>query len=216
MSSRSERINYSVDGYVCQFPPILQDYIKQVEDVIPNGNCGFRAIAVCLRLGEDAWATIRYNLMEELNTFWDQYVAIFGSEERAYHIQNSLNFFATDRGAPVEHWMTMPDMSLLIASRYNVILHVLSQLQSLTYLPLRSTPPPLYQHVAIAIGHVNNNHYVLVALTKGYLVPLIMYQWKHFRYDCIATRATPYTKQLDAYMQHTRSRFPPETIVLED
>ncbi|XP_038698020.1 uncharacterized protein LOC119995579 [Tripterygium wilfordii] len=216
MSSRSERINYSVDGYVRQFAPILQDYIKQVEDVIPDGNCGFRAIAVCLRLGEDAWATIRYNLMEELNTFWDHYVTIFGSEKRAYHIQNSLNFFATDRGAPIEHWMTIPDMGLLIASRYNVILHVLSQLQSLTYLPLRSTPPPLYQHVAIAIGHVNNNHYVRVALTEGYPMPPIMYQWKHFRYDCAATWATSYMEQLDAYIQHTRSRFPPETITLED
>ncbi|XP_038698030.1 uncharacterized protein LOC119995588 [Tripterygium wilfordii] len=216
MSSRSERINYSVDGYVRQFSPILQDYIKQVEDVIPDGNCSFRAIAVCLRLGKDAWATILYNLMEELNTFWDQYVAIFGSEERAYHIQNSLNFFATDRGAPIEHWMTMPDKGLLIASRYNVILHVLNQLQSLTYLPLRSTPPPLYQHVAIAIGHVNNNHYVRVALTEGYPMPPIMYQWKHFRYDCAATWATSYMEQLDAYIQHTRSRFPPETIVLED
>ncbi|XP_038708591.1 uncharacterized protein LOC120003648 [Tripterygium wilfordii] len=138
------------------------------------------------------------------------------SEERAYHIQNSLNFFATDRGASVEDWMTMSDMGLLIALRYNVILHVLSQLQSLTYLPLRSTPPPLYQHVAIAIGHVNNNNYVRVALTEGYPMPPIMYQWKHFRYDCAPIWATPYMEQLDAFMQYTCSRFPLEIIVLED
>ena len=158
-----------------------------VQDVKPDGNCGFRAIAVCLGLHEDAWATIRYNLIEELHTFRTQYVAIFDSDDQWTRVYNSLNFFALNRGAPIEHWMTMPNIGLLIASKFNVILHVLSAAQSFTYLPLRSAPPPSYQHVAIAIGYVNNNHYVQVALTDGYPMPPIMPQWVHFRHDCAAT-----------------------------
>ena len=112
--------------------------------------------------------------------------------------------------------MTMPDMGLLIASKFNVILHVLSATQSFMYLPLRSTLPPSYQHVAIAIGYVNHNHYVHVALTDGYSMPSIMPQWVHFRHDCATAWATPYAKQINAFMQYMRSRFPSKIIVLED
>ncbi|XP_038688733.1 uncharacterized protein LOC119987898 [Tripterygium wilfordii] len=141
---------------------------------------------------------------------------MFGSEEHALSVHNSLNFFELDRAAPVQHWMIMPNMGLLIASRDNIILHVLSSAQNFTYLPLRSTPPPQYQHVAIAIEHVNNNHYVQVSLAGGYPMPTIMPQWNYFRYECAAAWALPYMEQLDVYIQHTRSRFPPETIVVED
>ncbi|XP_038693805.1 uncharacterized protein LOC119991532 [Tripterygium wilfordii] len=147
--SCSSTYNYSVHAYVRQFPPTLHPYIMHVQYVKPYGNCGFRAIAVYLGLHEDAWAAIRYNLIEELHIFRTQYVAIFGSDDQWTRVYNSLNFFALDRGAPIEHWMTMPDMDLLIASKFNVILHVLSATQSFTYFPLRSTPPPSYQHITI-------------------------------------------------------------------
>ncbi|XP_038707173.1 uncharacterized protein LOC120002472 [Tripterygium wilfordii] len=78
--SCSSTYNYSVHAYVRQFPPILNPYIMHVQDVKPDGNYGFRAIAVCLGLHEDAWATIRYNLIEELHIFRTQYVAIFDSD----------------------------------------------------------------------------------------------------------------------------------------
>ncbi|XP_038680967.1 uncharacterized protein LOC119981899 [Tripterygium wilfordii] len=193
--SGSSIYNYSVHAYVRQFPPILHPYIMHVQDVKPDENYGFWAIAVCLGLHDDAWATIRYNLIEELHIFRTQYVAIFGSDDQWTRVYNSPNFFALDRGALIEHWMTMSDIGLLIASKFNVILHVLSVAQSLTYFPLRSTPPPSYQHVAISIEYVNNNHCVHVVLTKGYPMPPIM----------------PH-----AYMQYMRSRFPSGTIVLED
>ncbi|XP_038687444.1 uncharacterized protein LOC119986820 [Tripterygium wilfordii] len=158
-----------------------------VQGVKPDGNYGFRAIAVYLGLHEDAWATIRYNLIEELHIFRTQYVVIFGCDDQWTRVYNSLNFFTLDRGAPIEHWMTMSDMDLLIASKFNVILQVLSAAHSFTYFPLLSTPPPSYRHVAIAIGYVNNNYYVQVALTEGYPMPPIMPQWVHFRHDCATT-----------------------------
>ncbi|XP_038687449.1 uncharacterized protein LOC119986826 [Tripterygium wilfordii] len=179
---------------------ILHPYIMHIQDIKPDGNYGFRAIAVYLGLDEDAWATIRYNLIEELHIFRTQYVAIFGSDGQWTRVYNSLNFFTLDRGASIEHWMAMSDMDLLIASKFNVKLHILSAAQSFKYFTLRSTPPPSYQLVAIAIGYVNNNHYVQVVLTEGYPMPPIMPQWVHFRHDCATTWATPYAERIHAYM----------------
>ncbi|XP_038679422.1 uncharacterized protein LOC119980699 [Tripterygium wilfordii] len=118
--SCSSTYNDSVHVYVRQFPPILLPYIMYVQDVKLDGNCGFRAIAVCLGLHEYAWATIRYNLIEELHIFRTQYVAIFVSDDQCTHVYNSLNFFALDGEASIEHWMTMLDMGLLIALKLSL------------------------------------------------------------------------------------------------
>ncbi|XP_038678418.1 uncharacterized protein LOC119979867 [Tripterygium wilfordii] len=111
-SSRSSNVTHE-HIYVRQFPPILHPYIGSVQDVIPDGNCSFWAIAVCLGFGEHAWDTIRRDLIGELSAFWHEYVAMFGSEEHALGVHNSLNFFELDRAAPVQHWMTMPNMGFL-------------------------------------------------------------------------------------------------------
>ncbi|XP_038683661.1 protein FAR1-RELATED SEQUENCE 5-like [Tripterygium wilfordii] len=211
--SRSRSTAYE-HVYLSQFPPILHPYIMFVKDVRADGNYGFRAIAGLLGFGEDAWVNVRHNLIDELRTFWAEYVDLFGGYERTCSIYNSLDFWEPDRPAPLQNWMTMPDMGHLIASRYNVILHLLSSEQCLTFLPLRSMPPPLHEHVTITIGFVNSNHFVQIALTEGYPMPPIMIQWFTYRYDCAAAWVTPYTEQLASYIQCRRSTFPSETIVL--
>ena len=155
----------------------------QVQDVKPDGNCGFRAVSVCRGYDEDQWPTIPMDLLQELQIYKEEYKTMFGVEDwvQTYKL---LNFFRTDMDTPMQHWMCMLEMGVLIASKYNVILHVLTNAGSMTYLPLRSSPPAWYEHVAIAIGHVNNNHYVKVVLTGGYPMPTIMPQWVHFKYDC--------------------------------
>lgn len=186
-SLRQKQKNYSSPSYVDQFPVILHPYIRDVQDVRADGNCGFRSIAVSLGYQEDKWPNVRYNLIAELDTFLGQYVEILGGYERASTDRHALHFFQNDVEAPFEHWMTMPDMGLLIASTYNVILHVFHRTESVTYLSLRTTPPPPFQHITIAIGHVNNNHYVQVDLTGDYPMPPITPAWTHCRHACAAT-----------------------------
>ncbi|XP_038678460.1 probable inactive protein kinase At3g63330 [Tripterygium wilfordii] len=53
-----------------------------VKDVKADGNCGFRAIAGLLGFGEDAWINVRQNLIDELRTFWAEYVELFGGYDR--------------------------------------------------------------------------------------------------------------------------------------
>nr|GEX14446.1 hypothetical protein [Tanacetum cinerariifolium] len=53
----------------------------KVRDVRAYGNCGFRAVAVDLKLHENEWPTVRYDLMKELRIYYDQYVVMFDTHK---------------------------------------------------------------------------------------------------------------------------------------
>ncbi|KAJ9543670.1 hypothetical protein OSB04_023377 [Centaurea solstitialis] len=186
--------------YINQFPSLFHPYIMQVHDVKGDGNCGFRAIAVCLGRHENEWPSIRYDLMEELNMYKTEYLEVYGVETW-HQVYNSLNFFELDTFAPNEHWMDVFETGLLIASRYNVILHSLTTVGSMTFFPLRSSPPPWYEHVAFTIGYVNGNHYVKISIADGHPMPPIVPNWFRFKYDCATAWATPYMTRIDKFKQ---------------
>nr|GEX54455.1 hypothetical protein [Tanacetum cinerariifolium] len=54
-------------AYINQFPRMFHAFIDRVQDIKADGNYGFRATAVRLRLHEDEWPTIRYRLLQELD-----------------------------------------------------------------------------------------------------------------------------------------------------
>ena len=119
--------------------------------------------------------------------------------ETWHQVYNSLNFFELDTFAPNEHCMDVFETGLLIASRYNVILHSLTTVGSMTFFPLRSSPPPWYEHVAFTIGYVNSNHYVKISLAEGHPMPSIIPNWFRFKYDCAI--ACPYMTRINKYEQ---------------
>lgn len=61
-----------------------------------------------------------------------------------------------------EYWMTLPECGHLITSCYNVVLYILSARQCLTFLRFRSDPIPAAAYKELAIGFVNNNHFIYV------------------------------------------------------
>ena len=131
-----------------------------IVDVKADGHCGYRSIAGLLGMGEDGWGTVRQDLVRELHTFHDEYVQLYGSIDRVAELVYSLSCF--DSFAPYDRWMTLPDMGHLIASRYNIVLVHLSIRQCLTYLPLRSVSPAPLHHKLIALGFVEDCHFVQV------------------------------------------------------
>lgn len=60
-----------------RIPYIFHDYVDDIHDVIGDGNCGFRAVAVCLGRGEDQWLHIRQLLLEELQSEYYAYQTVF-------------------------------------------------------------------------------------------------------------------------------------------
>nr|GEZ27186.1 protein FAR-RED impaired response 1-like [Tanacetum cinerariifolium] len=68
-------------AYIDQFLNMLHPYIEEVRDVRADGKCGFRAVVVGLKLYENEWPAIRYDLMEELRIYYYHYVVMFGAKE---------------------------------------------------------------------------------------------------------------------------------------
>ncbi|XP_028116456.1 uncharacterized protein LOC114314191 [Camellia sinensis] len=61
-------------AYAGDFLPMLIPFIKLMKDVDGEENCGFRAIAGLLGLGENDWVQVRRDLLLELNNYRDEYV----------------------------------------------------------------------------------------------------------------------------------------------
>ncbi|KAJ4715734.1 Calmodulin-binding transcription activator [Melia azedarach] len=101
----------------------------------------------------------------------------------------------------MDGWMTMPDMGHLIASVYNVALFHLSIQQCLTFLPLRSVPVPTDSRKEIAIGFVNNNHFVEVFLLPGHPVPPIATNWYKFRHPCAKEWEKVYISSIERFIE---------------
>ncbi|XP_038678892.1 uncharacterized protein LOC119980308 [Tripterygium wilfordii] len=164
--------------YMC-IPP------REINRCKVDENYGFRAPTGLLGYDNNAWANVQQDLIGELRIFWGEYVDLFGDYERVFSIHNPHIFFETEGPTPLENWMSMPDMCHLIASKYNVALHLFSYEHCLPFLPLHFIPPPGHECITIAIRFVNGNHFVQLALTDDYLMPPTMIQWFRYRYDFV-------------------------------
>ncbi|XP_057500888.1 uncharacterized protein LOC130784919 [Actinidia eriantha] len=95
----------------------------------------------------------------------------------------SLNWF--DLWAPEIYWMDSIPLKIVIASRYNLVLHTFSEnvMSCFTHLPLRTPPVPNQERREIAIAHVSNQ-FVQVFLHPHYPVPPIpTWWWQHSSYE---------------------------------
>ena len=144
-------------------PGIFHDYIDDIRDVEGDGNCGFRAIALCLGYNEDQWLYIRKQLLEELESQYYAYHRVF--TDGFNEVYQSLRWFQSPTPFQ-EHWLHMPLTGYLIANKFGVIVHCLSHEQNTTCFPLWRGPEEFQPHRAITLALVNGIHYMSVFL-KG-------------------------------------------------
>ncbi|KAL8463713.1 hypothetical protein ACS0TY_034384 [Phlomoides rotata] len=131
-------------------PVEYQPYVVDIKNIMDDGHCGFRAVAGLMGFGEDDWARVRQDLMNELGknpTLVGRY----------------------------KHWFTLPYIGFLVASVYNVAFITLSRDMSLTFLPMHSALPTSPK--SICMGMVNNNHFVQVYLATDRPMPLVASSW---------------------------------------
>ena len=76
--------------FLDQFPVGYHPYIVDVVDVKADGHCGYRAVAAQLGMGEDSWAVVRMNLLKELSEWRQEYVQLFGGDDRYEYLKKSL------------------------------------------------------------------------------------------------------------------------------
>ena len=60
-----------------QFSEPMRPFIIHVKDVQADENCGFRAVAVMLDFGENRWAQIRHDMLQEINAYAQLYLGVY-------------------------------------------------------------------------------------------------------------------------------------------
>ncbi|KAJ4715739.1 MYB transcription factor [Melia azedarach] len=180
------------------FPAGLQPYIDHIKDVKADGNCGFRAIADLMGFGEKKWSRVRKELLNELKQNSPHYSLLYGSDKSVKELIYTLSYFKSCPSP--DRWMIMPDMGHLIASAYNVVLFQLSLQQCLTFLPLRK-PVPTDSRKHIAVGFINNNHFVEVFLLPDHPVPPIATNWHKFRDPCASEWENEYISRIKHFKE---------------
>ncbi|XP_004512852.1 uncharacterized protein [Cicer arietinum] len=159
-------------------PVEIYKFIDDIIDVGEDGNCGYRAVAALLGMGENFWAFIRQECMVELQEFMSHYEIIYGGQ---ISVQQLIHNVYVEHVATLDNWMTFLEMGYVIASKFNLVFVALSLNQSETFFPLRSPPPtPIPDHHMIVIAFVNNCHFVQVYLKPNSPIPPPSNLWRKY------------------------------------
>lgn len=106
------------------FSASIRLFIQYITDVAADRNCGFKAIVGLLGMGEDSWAQVRVDLLQELDSYGHYYKSIFCGVKAVQKLRDSIAYLR--EGPSCEYWMTFPECGHLIASYYNVVVYILS------------------------------------------------------------------------------------------
>ncbi|KAL5187661.1 hypothetical protein HKD37_05G013301 [Glycine soja] len=121
----------------------IKDSIENIIDVKADGNCGYRAIAALLGIGEESWSLVCNHLYKKLTSWSEEYINLLGGIERFEELKCSLLVDGLSM-VTMDKWMNITDMRYVIVSRYKEIVVFLSRQQSITFFPLRSQSLPDY------------------------------------------------------------------------
>jgi len=61
-----------------QFHLYIHNSIENIVNVKADGNCGYRAIAALLGMGEDSWSLMCNHLLKEFTKWSDEYINLLG------------------------------------------------------------------------------------------------------------------------------------------
>ncbi|KAL8152758.1 hypothetical protein V2J09_010518 [Rumex salicifolius] len=138
-------------------------FITKVTDVAADGHCGYRALAELLGWGQTQWKKVRIELAGEMLRNKELYGAIQPQTTSINELIRNVNFLAENCTA--KHWLEMPIVGLVFATRYQVALVLLAWSGAHTCLPMiatepNSSPPTSVLALALVGSH---NHFVPVS-----------------------------------------------------
>ncbi|XP_057444233.1 uncharacterized protein LOC130736414 [Lotus japonicus] len=129
-----------------KMPIKFQPHISKIIDVLPDGNCGLRAVAALLGMGEHLWHVVRKKMIDETKIRAEKYSATYGAK-LCQTIIDALNG-APEELVTEEKWFTIPDMGYIVATTFKVVLITLSNSGCTTFLPLVGAAP-ISHHIII-------------------------------------------------------------------
>ncbi|XP_035834133.1 uncharacterized protein LOC118482654 [Helianthus annuus] len=122
-------------------PSSYQRYIMHIEDAQPDGNCGFRSIAMGLGYDQKEWKWVRQELLDEMFINRMRWGHILESLDKGCYdnVYRSINWLNVEP-APMACWMWLPYTGLLVAQKFGVIVQHLSNGVCQTYFPMFDGP----------------------------------------------------------------------------
>jgi histone-lysine N-methyltransferase SETD2 len=139
---------------------------------VGDGYCGYRVVTLHEGGNEDDYDLVKLNMSREIKQHRNLHEKVFAGKNRVDYILNVLvrSGKSTKRGvAPLENWLTFPDMGHVIATYYNrIVVELTSPIigVSETFFPLRSSPPKDPSSRLLVLGLISN-HFFYVKLKPG-------------------------------------------------
>ncbi|KAI5652938.1 hypothetical protein M9H77_30125 [Catharanthus roseus] len=135
------------------------------ENVIGDGNCGYRVVADFVFGDEHQW--LETNL----------YVNLVGPEEHVNEIVHRINWLVGGP-APYAHWFETPDSLYIVANAFNLCVILIAQLGSTTVLPLYSYSDR--PEGTLVIGFLTEERqFIQLQLNDMCPIPPLHVQWIH-------------------------------------
>jgi histone-lysine N-methyltransferase SETD2 len=192
--------------FIGQINPILRPHVEHIQNVLSDGNCGYRALAVAMGRHEREWHNFRMELHSHGKAWADYYQYVFRLSVEEWNLKlEAINWGFISR-CPPGYWMDMPIAGYLIANLYNVVVHYSSAGGASTIFPMDKTPEELVHHQCIALAHVNGNHFIMLRLAQDCPMPPPDYYWKKtvaphlFRWvEIYASRIKAFEKEAENY-----------------
>ncbi|KAH1239631.1 hypothetical protein GmHk_08G024025 [Glycine max] len=91
----------------------FMDSIENIIDVKTYGNCGYRAIAALLGIGEESWSLVRNHLHKELTSWSKVYINLVGGIEKFEELKCSLLVDDLSK-VTIDKWMNITDMRYVL------------------------------------------------------------------------------------------------------
>ncbi|XP_021725921.1 uncharacterized protein LOC110693105 [Chenopodium quinoa] len=184
--SRGRRPSQHSSRYAHLLPGPILPYITGWNDVIGDGNCGFRCVAAFFMGDQEQWRLARQFMDNEITGYPHLY-------RRIYYEAGGLDFEIQRirwSGGPCgeRHWMVAFQDLYVIATLYNatVICYGIGQTPTsyypcITVLPLRAPDNGTAPTREFVIATVGGSHFILLQLDQNHPIPPIANVWYRAR-----------------------------------
>lgn len=150
--------NLIYSAYAGDIIGFMVPHVRGFVDVIGDGNCGYRVVALHVYGNENLWKTVRQECYLELNSRRELYerVLTMTVQEIAFKICHW-----TDGGCTNAHWFEFPDIGHIVATRYNIVVVSYGLTGGVLALPAIVDPGAGPPKSTLVVGHVGN-HFIKV------------------------------------------------------
>jgi histone-lysine N-methyltransferase SETD2 len=203
----SETPSTRIIPHIDDMPKFMHKYIDDIIDVEGDGYCGYRCVALDYSGNEEDFELVKCHMLRELNLHKELYLKVYAHERRYNYIKDAIyppkRKVIKGHVAPIDKWLTFPDMGHILATHYKKIFVLLTAPGvgiSETCFPLRGAPPSDPEKSIVCLGLVPG-HFRLVKLKPGCPLPPTCLEWKNHRTEEAAAWEYPFMDRQSTFAE---------------